>query len=334
MDRLLAMQAFARVVEAGTFTRAADLLDMPKPTVTRMVQTLEAHLQTKLLNRTTRRVSVTADGAAYYDRVVRLLGDVEELEASLSRAKAAPHGRLRIDVSTAVAHMLLIPALPEFHRMYPDIQIDLGVSERRIDLVAENVDCVVQSGEVADPSMVARRIGDFHLIVCAAPEYLQRNGTPQHPRDIEQGHVVVNCFDHSSRKAQRFGFAKDGARVEVEGRQLLSVSDTNAALTAGLNGIGIIRTTTVMAQPYIDSGRLKPLLLDWCTDTLPIHVVYPPNRHLSARLRVFVDWVAALFARSNLMHRKCCLRSAHEPAVRPAKATRREDEREAEPLAA
>jgi LysR family transcriptional regulator, regulator for bpeEF and oprC len=332
MDRLLAMEAFMRVVEAGTFTKAADVLDMPKPTLTRLIQMLEAHLQAKLLNRTTRRVTVTADGAAYYDRVVRLLSDVEDIESNLSGAKAAPRGRLRVDVNASVAHMLLIPALAEFHRKYPDIQIDLGVSDRRVDLAAEGVDCVVQSGEVADQSLVARRIGDFHLLVCASPEYLQRHGTPRHPRDIEAGHVVVNSFERGSAKAQPFSFMKGTERREVQGRQLLSVSDSNAALTAGLNGIGIIRTTTFMAQPYIDVGKLKPLLVDWCTDSLPVHVVYPPNRHQSARLRVFVDWVADLFARSNLMHRRCCLRGSEQAAL--AKPAVKRIECNAEALAA
>src|SRR5882672_1747645 len=134
MDKFAAMQAFVRVVEAGTFTKAADLLNLPKPTVTRLIQTLEAHLQTKLLNRTTRRVTVTADGAAYFDRALRLLGEMDELESSMSRAKANPRGRLRIDVGAAVAHLLLIPALADFHARYPEIQIDLGVSDRPVDL--------------------------------------------------------------------------------------------------------------------------------------------------------------------------------------------------------
>ncbi|HUG25379.1 LysR family transcriptional regulator [Piscinibacter sp.] len=320
MDRLLAMETFVRVVEAGTFTKAADLLDMPKPTVTRLIQTLETHLQTKLLNRTTRRVTVTIDGAAYYDRVVRLLGEVKEIESSLSRATTVPRGRLRIDVGAEVAHMLLIPALAEFHQRYPDIRIDLGISDRPVDLIGENVDCVVQGGEVADPSLVARRIGDFHLIVCASPGYLKRHGVPQHPLDIEGGHIVVNGFDHAAGKPQPFSFTKAGRRHEISGRRMLSVSDSNAALTAGLNGIGIIRMTTLMAQPHVESGRLQPLLLDWCTDSLPVHVMYLPNRHLSAKVRVFVDWVAALFARSDLMHRKCCARMAAESAYQPIPA--------------
>ena len=319
MDRLLAMQAFVRVVEAGTFTKAADSLAIPKPTVTRLVQTLEAHLQTKLLNRTTRRVTVTADGAAYYDRVVRVLGDVEDIESGMTRAKTNPRGRLRIDVGASVAQTLIVPALPDFHRRYPDIQIDLGVSDRKVDLVGENIDCAVRGGEVADQSLVARRIGDFHLIACASPDYLNRHGVPQHPRDIENGHVVVNYFDHRTGRPKPFAFTKGAERIEVDARHMLSVNDSNANFVAALSGIGIVRTPTYMAQPYIEAGQLRPLLLDWCTDSIPVHIVFPPNRHMSTRLRVFVDWVAELFAKSDLMHRKCCFgrESAH---VGPAKA--------------
>jgi DNA-binding transcriptional LysR family regulator len=316
MDKLQAMQVFARVVEAGTFTRAADSLALPKPTVTRLVQTLEAHLQTKLLNRTTRRVTVTADGAAYYDRAVRLLGEVEELESSMSKAKANPRGRLRIDVAAAVGQLLLIPALPDFYARYPDIQIDLGVSDRPVDLIGENVDCVLRGGELTDQSLVARRVGEFHTLVSAAPAYLERHGVPTHPHALEDDdHVVVNYFSHRTGRIHPFTFFKEGERIEVTGRHRLSVNDSNANLAAGLAGLGIIRTSTFMAQPHIAAGSLQPLLLDWCADTIPIHVVYPPNRHLSAKLRVFVDWVADLFSRSDLIHRQCCLPKPHPSAA-------------------
>lgn len=308
MDKLTAMQAFVRVVEAGTFTKAADNLGLPKPTVTRLVQSLESQLQTLLLNRTTRRVTVTPDGAAYYDRAVRLLGEIDELESSMSRAKVSPRGRLRIDVGSTVAQLLLIPALPDFYARYPDIQIDLGVSDRPVDLITENVDCVLRGGEITDQSLVARRIGEFHAVVCASPAYLKHHGAPQHPTDLEDDkHTVVNYFSHRTGRIHPFSFRKTGEELEIVGRHALSVNDSNANLAAGLAGLGIIRTATFMAAPHIAAGSLQPLLLDWCANTIPIHVVYPPNRHLSAKLRVFVDWVAELFARSDLIQRKCGL---------------------------
>jgi DNA-binding transcriptional LysR family regulator len=308
MDKFSAMQAYVRVVEAGTFTKAADSLNLPKPTVTRLIQTLETHLQTKLLNRTTRRVTVTADGAAYYDRALRILGEMDELESSMSRAKANPRGRLRIDVGASVGQMLLIPALPDFHVRYPDIQIDLGVTDRPVDLVGENVDCVLRGGEITDQSLVARRIGEFHLVLAATPAYLKRHGMPRHPSELEDDrHRVINYFSHRTGRPFPFNFQKGDERIELTGQHIVSVNDSNANLAAGLAGLGIVRTTTFMARPHFDSGALVPLLLDWCADTIPIHVVYPPNRHLSTKLRVFVDWAADLFARSDLIQTKCCM---------------------------
>ena len=153
MDRFNAMQAFARVVETGSFTKAADTLHMSKTSVTQLVQQLEARLRVKLLNRTTRKVNVTADGAAYYERVIKLLADMDDAETSLSNASVLPRGRLRVDVPSPFARMILIPALPAFHAQYPDIQIDMGVSDRMVDLIDESVDCVVRGGELTDLSL-------------------------------------------------------------------------------------------------------------------------------------------------------------------------------------
>jgi LysR family transcriptional regulator, regulator for bpeEF and oprC len=319
MDKFAAMQAFVRVVEAGTFTKAADSMGLPKPTVTRLIQTLETHLQTKLLNRTTRRVTVTADGAAYFDRALRLIGEMDELESSMSRAKANPRGRLRIDVAASVGQLLLIPALPDFHVRYPDIQIDLGVSDRPVDLIGENVDCVLRGGEITDQSLVARRIGEFHLVLAATPAYLKRHGVPQHPSELEDTeHRVVNYFSHRTGRPFPYTFKRGNEVIELTGQHIVSVNDSGASLAAGLAGLGIVRTTTFQARPHFDSGALVPVLLDWCVDTIPIHVVYPPNRHLSTKLRVFVDWVAELFARSDLIQRKCCMPKLQAPATRDA----------------
>jgi LysR family transcriptional regulator, regulator for bpeEF and oprC len=321
MDKFVAMQTFVRVVEAGTFTKAADLLALPKPSVTRLVQQLEQQLSTKLLNRTTRRVTVTPDGAAYYDRALRLLGELEELESSMSTAKANPRGRLRIDVGASVGELLLIPALPRFYARYPDIRIDLGVSDRPVDLIGENVDCVLRGGEITDQSLVARRICEFHTILCATPEYLKRNGVPRHPSELAgEQHTVINYFSHRTGQpyAWKFErkFEKGDERCEIEGRHQLSVNDSRANVAAGLAGLGIALIATFQAQEHIASGALQPLLLDWCSQTIPIYVVYPPNRHLSAKLRVFVDWAAEEFARSVTVRHKCGMPGAPVPLLK------------------
>ena len=192
MDRFDAMTAFVRVVETGSFTRAAATLDISRTSATQLVQQLEARLRVKLLNRTTRKVNVTADGAAYYERVVRLLADLDDTESVLSHASAQPKGKLKVDVPSPLARMILMPALPAFHARYPDLQIDMGVSDRTIDLIGESVDCVIRGGELRDLSLKARHVGDLQLGLYAAPAYLARHATPAHPRELEHGaHRVV-----------------------------------------------------------------------------------------------------------------------------------------------
>ena len=160
---------------------------MPKPTVTKLIQSLETHVSTKLLNRTTRRVTVTPDGAAYYERALRLITELEELDGSMALSRINPKGRLRVDVGTSLAILVIIPALASFYERYPEIQIDLGVTDRPVDLVGENVDCVIRGGNLSDQSLIARRVAEMNFITCAAPSYLQKHGEPQHPSDLMSG---------------------------------------------------------------------------------------------------------------------------------------------------
>lgn len=297
MDRFDAMQVFARVVETGSFTKAADTLDMSKTTVTQLVQQLEARLRVKLLNRTTRKVNATADGVAYYERVVRLLADIDDAETSLSSASAAPRGRLRVDVPSPLARMILIPALPAFHARYPDIQLDMGVSDRKVDLIDENVDCVVRGGEITDQSLVARHVGDLALSVCAAPDYLTRAGVPLHPRELQDTHHRVVGFLWS-RTAKTFPYAlhRDGERIDVQGRYVLAVDDGNAYLEAGLSGLGVLWLPDYMSDAYVARGELVRLFDGWRLDAMPMYLAFPPNRHVSAKLRVFIDWIVDVMA--------------------------------------
>ena len=303
MDQIQAMRMFARVVEAGSFTKAAESLAAPKATLTKQIQQLEARLRVKLLNRTTRRVTVTADGAAYYERTVRLLADLDDIEASVANAQANPRGKLRVDIGASVAGRLIIPALHSFYARYPDIQLDLGVGDRPVDLIGDNIDCVVRGGELTEPSLVARRIGTLGFITVAAPSYLERHGVPQHPLDLERGHRMLRYF--SARSGRQFGhhFRRDGEQVEVTGHHQLALNESNAHVSALVAGLGIAQTARFHAQPHVDSGDLVQVLPDWQAPSLPVHVVYPPNRHLSAKVRAFVDWTADLFARNPLVQR-------------------------------
>lgn len=303
MDQIQAMRIYVRVVEAGTFTRAADSLSLPKATVTKHVQALEERLRVKLLNRTTRRVTVTADGAAYYERTVRLLTDLDDIEASMTNARSNPRGRLRVDVGTGVARLLIIPNLAQFHARYPDIQVDLGVSDRVVDLIGDNVDCVIRGGELSDQSLVARRIGNLEFITVASPGYLERHGAPQHPIDIERRHNSVIYFSPQSGRHYPLEFRKGEESIDITGPYLVSVNESNAYLSAALAGLGVAQITTFQATPYLDDGSLVQLLPEWSQPLLPVYVVYPPNRHLSAKVRAFVDWAAELFQREPHLQR-------------------------------
>ena len=297
MDRFDAMQAFVRVVETGSFTKAATTLHMSKTSVTQLVQQLEARLRVKLLNRTTRKVNVTADGAVYYERAVRVLADVDDAETSLSAAAALPRGRLRVDVPSPFARFILIPALPAFQASYPDIHIDLGVSDRMVDLIGENVDCVVRGGELTDQSLMARHIGDLQLRVYAAPDYLQRNGTPNHPHELEAPHHRIVGY-RWARTGRLFPLAlqRGDETVRVQSRHGLVVDDGNAYITAGLAGLGVLWLPTYMASGSVAQGALIPLFEDWQLNVMPMYVAYAPNRHISLKLRVFIDWIVELMA--------------------------------------
>ena len=295
MNKLQAMEVFVQVVDAGGFTRASEALQLPKATVSTLVASLETALSVKLLHRTTRHVSVTADGAAYYERCLRILADVKDAEESLSRTRLSPSGRLRVDAPTGLANEVLVPALPSFFEQYPDIQLELGCSDRPVDLVEEGVDCAVRGGQLGDSSLIARRVGVLNFVTCAAPSYLERFGTPCHPRELER-HRCVNYFSSKTGKIYSWDFTRDGERIEMMLPGVIALNDSNAYLQAGLAGLGIIMMTDVQLASHGTSGRLLRVLEDWSTDPLPIHVVYPQNRHLSAKVRVFVEWVADLMA--------------------------------------
>lgn len=297
MDRLDKMKAFVRVVEAGSFTKAAATLHMSRTTVTHLVQQLEARLRVKLLNRTTRKVNVTADGAVYYERIVQVLAELDDVEASLPGAVAAPRGLLRVDVPSPFATMILIPALPQFHARFPDIVFDLGASDRKVDLIGDKVDCVVRGGEITEQSLVARRVGELRLGVYAAPSYLARLGYPAHPQLLDDSaHRIVRFRWSRSGNGFPYAMHRGAESVQLQGRQVLTIDDGNAYLAAGLAGLGVLWLPDYMAAAHRATGALVRLFEDWRIDPMPMYVAYPPNRHVSKQLRVFIDWIVELMA--------------------------------------
>ena len=295
MNKLQAMEVFIQVVDCGSFTKAAEMLNLPKATVSTLVQTLESTLAVKLLHRTTRQVMITSDGAAYYERCVQILSDVRDAEESLSRHRLSPNGRLRVDTPTGLASEILIPALPSFFERYPDITLELGSTDRPVDLVEEGVDCAVRGGELFDSNLIARRIGIINFVIAASPDYIARFGMPQHPRDLDR-HRCVNYFSAKTGKISKWDFTRDGERIEITLPGTIALNDSNAYVHAGLAGLGIINMTDYLLIRHLAAGSMVQVLPDWSVDPIPVHIVYPQNRHLSAKVRVFVEWVSELFA--------------------------------------
>jgi LysR family transcriptional regulator, regulator for bpeEF and oprC len=296
MNQLLAMRVFIRIAEAGTFVKAANSLNIPKPTVTKLIQTLEAHLGVKLLRRTTRRVTVTPEGALYHEHATRLIVELEEMDRLVAGARAQPKGLLRVDIGSSLANIVLIPLLADFRKRYPDIQLQLGVSDRPVDLISDGVDCVIRGGALADSSLVARRIADLDYVTCASASYLKTHGTPSHPKELEQGPRLVGYFSSLTSRPFPLIFERATEKITIATDTAFSVNESTAHLTALLQGHGIGQTFSFMAQPHVKRGALVSLFDNWRRPSQAIQLVYPTNRHLSAKLRVFVDWAVERFA--------------------------------------
>lgn len=291
MNQLLAIRAFARVVEAGSFTKAADSLDMPNATLSKLVQELEAHLAVRLLQRTTRRVTVTPEGQLYYEKTNLILRNLEDADTSFNVARSKPRGHLRVDVGGSTASDVLIPALPDFMARYPDIRIDLGVSDRSVDMISDNVDCVLRGGALDNSSLVARPVGQAEMVTCATPEYLKQYGVPAYPDELKNGHRLVAYVLAQSGRAMPFRFLRDGEKSEIKVEHRVGVNESNGHMAAGLAGLGIIQTFAYAARPALADGTLVEILKPWRPAPYPFHVVYPQNRHVPHRLRVFIDWL-------------------------------------------
>ncbi len=300
MDQLAAMRVFARVVETGNFTRAANALNIPKTTVTNMVQGLEAHLRTTLLNRTTRRVMVTTDGALYYERATQILSEIDELDSSLSNANVQPSGRLRVEMAGVFADEIIIPNLCDFHERFPLIRLDIGVGDRLVDYIAENVDCALRVGNLRDQSLIARKVSELDFITCASPGYIERFGIPQQPEDLEIDHYCVGYLNASAGQVMSMAFDNGIRSTEITPRYIVSANDARTYQNAILAGMGVGQLVPFSIRKEIKEGKLVQILPEWKSEAMPIYIVYPQTRHVTNKVRVFVDWVAKLLNRSAL----------------------------------
>jgi len=295
MDQLLAIRVFIRIADARSFAKAADSLNLPRSSVSKLLQDLEQHLGTKLVERSTRALTITPEGEAYRDQAVTLLAELEEMDAAAGRARSSPQGTLRVDVGSSLANLVIIPALPEFHARHPGIKLLLGVNDRPVDLIGDGVDCVIRGGALPDSSLIARHLCTLDSVTCATPEYLQIHGTPSHPVEIEVGHVTISYFFPQTGKSLPLRFSKSGESHEVTTGSAVSVSESTAHIQALLAGLGIGQIFGFSARQHLDSGRLVPILGDWTQPSLPLHLVYPAARHPNAKLRAFADWVMEIF---------------------------------------
>ncbi|CAN7675822.1 LysR substrate-binding domain-containing protein [Paraburkholderia sp. 22099] len=292
MDMLQAMTVFKRVVDASSFSRAADSLEMPRASVSTVVQNLEGHLGVRLLNRTTRSVQVTGDGALYYEYCARILAEVSDAESALSNKRQSPRGTIRVDTSATFATNVLIPVLRDFNARYPDIAVKLGIADRNVDLVQEGVDCVIRIGVLDDSSLVARTIGSVRMTTCAAPAYLEQMGEPATPDDLER-HRAVNYFSARTGRVYPFEFEVDGALVRKPMEGILAVNDGQVYITSALEALGMIQVPRFMVAKAIDAGALREILRGFPSPPIPLSILYP-HRRLSMCVRVFSEWVHEL----------------------------------------
>jgi LysR family transcriptional regulator, regulator for bpeEF and oprC len=296
MDRLEAMRLYTRIVELGSFTAAADDLNLPRATVTHAIKRLEARLGAQLLQRTTRRVRSTRDGETYYGHCVRLLADMDEVETDFREALVQPKGRLRVDLPATLARLLVIPALRDFFARYPKIQLDIGTGDRFVDLVREGVDCVLRIGELGDSGMVGRRVGVLEQVTVASAAYVRRHGLPDSLVALQDGHLAVNWVSPTTHRAEPLEFMVGRKRREVTLPGCVSVSGVDAYLSCCEAGLGIAQMPRYRIVDALKSGGLRELLPIHPPPSLPMTILSPQQRQMPARLRVFIDWLVELTA--------------------------------------
>ena len=292
MDRFDAMRVFARIVERRSFTAAADDLGLPRSSVTDAVKGLEARLGVRLLQRTTRQVSPTLDGEAYYQRCVSLIADMEDAEGAFVGAK--PSGQVRVDVHGTLARHFLLPDLPRFRQQYPDIRLHLSEAHQPLDMIREGFDCILRAGELSDSPLIRRRLALLERGTFASPEYLRRRGTPQTPDELG-GHEMVGFLSPDTGEILPLVFGTGGKTRQVTLPAVVTVTGPETNVACACIGLGLIQVPRYRASSELAGGRLVEVLSGFPPSPLPVHVLYSHTRHLSPRLRVLIDWMAEQF---------------------------------------
>jgi len=291
MDRFEEMRVFIRIAERQSFTRASDDLQIPRATVTNLMKRMEQRLGARLLERTTRSVHLTHDGEAYYRRCVRLIADMEEAEGSFTNI--APKG-LRVNLQGTLARHFVVPALPAFLARFPDIELTIGEDDRLVDLVREGIDCVLRAGNLQDSSMVGRRVAQLPQVTVASPAYLEAYGEPADPAALST-HRAVNYLSSATGKPVPLEFRIDGRDTATYLPSAVSVTGADLYTGSAVAGLGIVQVPQYRVADELASGRLKIILADFPPPPMPVSVLYPQNRQLSSRVRVFAQWLRDIF---------------------------------------
>lgn len=294
MDKVKAMQTFVRIVEANSFSKAAETLGLPRAALTATMKKLEAFLGTQLLQRTTRRLSLTPDGAQYFQQCVEILGAIDAAEISFRGPEAKrPKGKLRVDLPGAVGRHLVLPRIAAFHAAYPELELAIGLTDRLVDLTQEGIDCALRVGHLQDSSMVGRQIGTMRFVTCAAPSYLARHGVPRALGDLP-GHRSVVHFSGRTGRAFDCDFVVGGELVKVAISGPIAVNDADAYVCCALQGLGLVQAAIYQVRQHLESGALVRVLPDTPPSPMPISLLYPQGRMASPKLGAFAGWIGAL----------------------------------------
>ncbi|WP_217701466.1 LysR family transcriptional regulator [Thalassospira lucentensis] len=296
MNRLKAMEIFVRVVQAGGFGKAAETLLVPASTVTRALKELEDYLGVTLLNRTTRKISLTVEGASYFADCKRVLDDIDLVESAFPGRAGRAHGILRVDTTTSIARHFIVPKLHDFQELYPDVKLFLSTHDHVSDLFEDGIDCVIRTGTPADTtSLMTRRLRTFRWVVCAAPSYVEKYGAPTDIDDLAKHHLVGYISSTTGRPIHWTFDTNDGQR-HIRANDGPIVNDTDTYVSCGVEGLGLIRAASYIVAPLIQSGVLLEILPDVTTPPELVSIMYPRNRHMSPTVRAFIDWSIKTFS--------------------------------------
>ena len=296
MDRMEALKVFCTVVETGGFSKAADKLGISTPSVTNQIAALETHFNVKLLNRTTRSMSVTDEGRSCYEQALQLLDDMRELEANLQNSNLNPRGSLRVDMPSIVSRLFIAPALPQFLAAYPDITLKMTAGDRMIDMIEEGVDVLIRIGQLQNSSLIAKTIARTQYLCCAAPDFLQQHGRPETPDDLSR-FTCLNFLYPKSRQVRPWVFQKDGAAFSQTPQGVLAMDHVESLIEAAKAGCGIVQHLSVSLMEPLRTGALEVVLPEWSAPGPDVSVLYQPRHQRAAKVKVFVDFVEHCFGK-------------------------------------